>query len=107
MIGAGSLDRRVSIQRPEEVRDPQFNAVSMIWIDIAADAPASVKQTSGREFLDANQVLSERRAVFIIRWLPGLDTTCRIAWEGKDFDIRDIREIGRRRFLEIQAEHVE
>lgn len=105
-IGAGAFDRRITIQRVTETRDPATNAIVESWSTHLADAPASVKQTPGREFLEGNQIVAERRAVFTVRYAD-IRETDRVVFDGRDFNISDIREIGRRRFLELQCEAVQ
>lgn len=106
MIGAGAFDRRITIQRVTESRDPATNAVVEAWATHLADVPASVKQSPGREFLEANQITSERRAVFTIRYAE-ITVKDRVRSDARVYNISDIREIGRRRFLELQCEAVE
>lgn len=106
MIGAGSLDRRITIERYVETRDPVYNSVSYDWTSWQPDVPANVRTAGGREFLEAGGQYVERRAIFKVRWIPDLQTTDRVSWNGRAYDIKDVREIGRRRFLEIHAEAV-
>lgn len=106
MIGAGAFDRRIEIQRATEFRDGGTNAVVTTWSTHLASVPASVKQTPGREFLEGNQIVAERRAVFTIRFAD-IRVTDRVVFDGRDFNVSDIRELGRRRFLELQCEAVE
>lgn len=106
MIGAGALDRRITVQRYIETRDPIFNSVVHIWADHITDAPASVKTAAGREFLEGPQIVSERRAVFTIRFAD-VTVLDRVSFVGRLYNISDVREIGRRRFLELQCEAIE
>jgi SPP1 family predicted phage head-tail adaptor len=105
MIGAGAFDRRITIQRAVETRDAGTNAVVTTWAAHLADVPASVKTVAGREFLEGNQIVAERRAVFTVRHAD-LRVTDRVIFDGADFNVTDIREVGRRRFLELQCEAV-
>ncbi|MDQ6434387.1 phage head closure protein [Mesorhizobium sp. LHD-90] len=107
MIGAGSFDRRIDVQRPAESRDAGTNAVIVSWSTHLASVPASIRRASGREFLDADQVQSERRAVFTIRYADVVVTDRVLADDGLTYGISDIREIGRRRFLELQCEAIQ
>lgn len=99
---AGALDRRITIQANATVIDqngqpvPGWTTRATVW--------AQVKQTAGREFLAAEQILAEERAVFLIRWRGDIAATDRILWDGKTYDVKWAREIGRRQGLEITAE---
>lgn len=106
MIGAGAFDRRITLQRYTESRDPDTNAVIHTWVDHIANVPASVRQTAGREFLEGSQILAERRAVFTVRFAD-MTVLDRVSYDGRLFNISDVREIGRRAFLELQCEAVE
>lgn len=106
MIGAGALDRRIAVQRYTETRDPIYNTVVHTWADHITDAPASVKTTAGREFLEGSQLMAEKRAVFTVRFAD-ISVLDRVSYDGRLFNISDVREIGRRRFLELQCEAIE
>lgn len=106
MIGAGAFDRRVDIERLTQLRDAGTNAVVESWAVFLPGVPASVRQAPGREFLEANQITSERRAVFTIRYTD-VTVIDRVSYEGRLYNISDVRELGRRRFLELQCEAVE
>lgn len=107
MIGAGALDRRVTLQRATVVRDPDYNSVvATEWNDVVADIPASVRQTSGNEYLEAGQIVAQRKVTFTIRWMSDVRVTDRIEWESRSYGVVAVNEIGRRRFLEIFAEDV-
>lgn len=105
MIRAGDLDRRISIQRATLAEDPTFGEMVATWSTVAT-VSAAVRQVSGREFLSAEVTAAERRAVFVIRYRADVLTTDRVVYLGHPFDIREVREIGRREGLEIHAEAV-
>lgn len=102
MIRAGELDRKIVIVRQTSGTKNEFNEPDMIWQPIAR-LFAQFRQTSGREFFAAGEVLSERKATFILRWRSDLLMTDRIQYSGIDWLISEIREIGRREGLELQA----
>lgn len=104
MIAAGRMDRRINIQRVTESRDPTYGAVTETWADWKTGVHAGLSQSTGREYLNTDQPVSERRKVFLIRYIEGLTVRDRVVFESANYDIRDIREIGRRRFLEVQCE---
>ncbi|PBB85733.1 phage head closure protein [Mesorhizobium sp. WSM3876] len=104
MIAAGRLDRRINIQRVTEGRDPTYGAVTETWADWKTGVPAGLTQSTGREFLNVDQPVSERRKLFLIRYIADLTFRDRVVFESANYDIKDIREIGRRRFQEVQCE---
>lgn len=103
VLSAGLLDRRVDIQRRDLVPHPDTNELIESYVSYATGVPCRVVRSPGSEFLSMNQVVSEQRAVFTIRWRAGVIATDRVVYEGKSWDIVDIRELGRRVGLEIHA----
>lgn len=102
MIRAGDLDRRISVQRATFTIDPEYGEEVPTWETIAT-VSAAVKQISGREFLAGNAEVNEQRAVFFIRWMPGVTVLDRVVYLGAPFDIDDVREVGRHEGLELHA----
>ncbi|TPM36634.1 phage head closure protein [Mesorhizobium sp. B2-3-5] len=103
MIAAGRLDRRIDIQRLTESRDATYGAVVETWANWKTAVPAGLTQSTGREFLSTDQTVSERLKVFLVRYIDGLTVRDRVIFDAVSYDIGDIREIGRRRFQEIQC----
>lgn len=99
---AGDLDRKITIERAEDGVTNAFNETATIWAQIASPF-AKIVETRGNEFLAVEQRVSERRAVFTIRFLADVRRTDRIAWDNEFWDITSTREIGRRKALEIHA----
>lgn len=98
---AGKLDRRVVIQRATSVANG-LNEPQEMWGDLAT-VWAEKKPTRGQERLDAQQVAGAASATFVIRWRSDLKVTDRLLFEGRPWNIKDIREVGRRVGLEIDA----
>ena len=98
---AGKLDRRISIQGYTTVDDEYGNSVPA-WTDIAT-VWASVKQGTGREFIQAAALTPESRVVFTIRWMDDITTANRVLYEGRVHEIQDVREIGRRVGVELHT----
>lgn len=100
---AGQLDRRITLQR----RDEEASASGeprVVWRDVAT-VWAALVYGKGAERFAAQQVMSEVPVTFRIRyaraWRP--TTLDRIVYDGRDYDIRDVREIGRREGYELDA----
>jgi head-tail adaptor len=97
----GRLDRTVALHRPQKTRD-EYGGTSIAWVADYPVVPARKRNQSGREALQGNQEVATNITVFTIRWLP-IDTTYRVVYEGKEYDIKSLNEIGRRNLLEIIA----
>lgn len=89
MIRAGTLDRQIMLTEA-----PGGQAIP-VW--------AKVAEIGGREFLEANQLTTERTATFLIRFRTGLDETSTIEWDGQTWSVVSWRQVGRREGLELTA----
>lgn len=99
---AGKMDRRITIRGTTLVPDGYGGWIEGGVTDIAT-VWASAQQQGGREFIAADQVQSERRVVFRLRYRSDLDTTNTVLFEGTEFNIREVRELGRRAGLELHC----
>lgn len=98
---AGRMDRRITIERRADVQDAAGEPVPG-W-DLVAERWAQKRDVRGRERFAAEQEIGEETAVFVIRWLAGIDSSMRIRHDGKVYGIVGLAEIGRREGLEITA----
>lgn len=98
---AGTLDREIILVREEEIGRNEFNeplyelTETSLW--------ASVQQQSGKEYLAAGQVGAARQMVFRVRWIANVTVVNAIKYGGTEFNIQEVREIGRRRALELHC----
>lgn len=105
-MNPGRMDRQITIERKTETRDavgypvPSWSPLATVW--------AEVRPLSGREALRSGEalgrVIGSETASFFIYHTDGLTIEDRINYDGKIWNIRYIREIGRRDGLEILAE---
>lgn len=84
----GKLRHRITIQEYTETRD-SFGAEIKNWTD-KAFVYASVTPVSGREYYAASQVHSEVTAKVLIRYLPGIESTMRVLFDGRVFEILSV-----------------
>lgn len=98
---AGSLDRTISIQRLGEVQD-EFGGVSEGWTTLAT-VRAQLLESSTSEWMEAGGEQAGRSVAFRIRWIAGLRNADRVLFEGAAFDVLEVKEIGRRRGLELRC----
>lgn len=99
---AGSLDRQITIQREEVGGDDGYGNEVIDWANYATRW-ASFAQMSGREFFAQAAVQSERRCVFRCRWVEGVTPACRIVCDGDLYNIREVRQVGRKIALELHC----
>ena len=102
--GAGSFDRRVSIQEASEVVDDS-GGVSKVWLTNET-VWSEVTPLRGDELFQAQQFAAKSDTRFRMRWRDDFTATdtFRLVHEGRNYNIKHIAEIGRREGLEILAE---
>lgn len=102
--GAGPLDRRITIRR-KSVTAGDFNSPVETWHD---DPPvwAAKQDASAAEGYRAQEVGARITRRFTIRWSANASTITpehRVLFEGIEHDIVAVRDVGRRRWREIDA----
>ncbi|MAA98671.1 MAG: head-tail adaptor protein [Stappia sp.] len=102
---AGKLDRLITLQGVTHTVDAYGTPVET-WADFAPPVRAQVVQSSTDEFLQAYGETDSFAVVFRIRWLAGVTPDLRVSYEGKTLNIREIKEIGRCKGLELRCEEV-
>lgn len=98
---AGNLDRSIDLERLTETVQPS-GAVVTTWTKIAT-VRAEIVQQSATEFLTGFGEAESGTIVFRIRYVPDLTTADRVTYAGAACDLKEIKEIGRRRGLELRA----
>lgn len=99
---AGKLDRTINLERGTHVVD-DFGTPVYSWTPLAAPMRAQVVEASTSEFIRNFGASSENVTVFRTRWIDGVTLADRVVAGGVTFDIKDIKEIGRRRGLELRC----
>ncbi|WP_245594952.1 phage head closure protein [Gemmobacter nectariphilus] len=106
MIGAGSLRDRITVQRAVEGDDGYGNKV-VGWADHLT-LWANVRETTGKERVDAGRVEASRTATIRIRASSAsreISEKHRLIARGKIWNIRSIAEVGNdRAMLDILCE---
>lgn len=96
-----ALDRFITIQRATEMKD-DFGVVTEVWAPLAS-LRASLIQASTEEYLKAAGLQGDAAVIFRTRHLDGVTVKDRVMFEGVAHDIKELKEIGRRRGLEIRT----
>jgi SPP1 family predicted phage head-tail adaptor len=98
---AGRLDRRVTILRRNLQRDEfgqqieSYDPIDTVW--------AQKVDVTGRELFAAQRPIGEGTTRFRIRWRNDLTITDRLQYDGTEYDIVQMTELGRQEGLEIVA----
>ena len=98
---AGKLDKTITIERFTETID-EYGVPRAAWAPVAT-VKAQIVQTSTEEFFRTSGEGAESLAVFRTRYIDGVTPTDRILYAAGKFDVKEVKEIGRRRGLEIRA----
>lgn len=99
---SGKLDREITIERHTVTGDDGYGNPAMTWTAVAT-LRAQIVQASIEEFMRNWGAASETAIVFRTRYLDGVKLSDRVVCEGENHDIKELKEIGRRRGLEIRT----
>lgn len=99
---SGKLDHTITIQRSTTASN-EYRTPVPSWADVAT-LRAQVIESSTEEFLTAAGATDKTLCVFRVRYLAGITNADRVMHAGKAFNIREVKEIGRRKGLDLRAE---
>jgi len=102
VVNIGEFDRIITIQRAVESTD-SIGTVTQSWVDIGA-VYASVIPMTGTEVFRSGMTSAAEVARFRLWFVSGLTPKDRISYDGKIWNIKYLREIGRRCLHEVLAE---
>ena len=98
-MNAGTLDRRITIQQRTDARDaagepiPTWSTLAEVWAKLESLQPYELAATQLTQ--------AEKPVRFYIRHRTDVDETMRVSWDGEEWDIEGISEIGRREGLAL------
>jgi SPP1 family predicted phage head-tail adaptor len=101
---AGRLDRRIELLRATTTYD-SFNAPIATWATLQK-VWAEAKPVLDGEKQQAGQTLASKSYRFTIRYssdVADLDPRDRLLFDGRTYEINAVKEMDRRRWLEITA----
>ena len=90
-VGAGELNRRIRIEKPESVIDDvgqsqrSWRLFASVWADI--------QPLSGREFEVAQSIAAGVNHLVTIRYLPGVTAAMRINYQGRFLNIESVMDV--------------
>lgn len=102
---AGKLDRTIIIQASTRTGTTPAGAPIMSWTDFAT-VRAQIIEASTEEYQRAYGEGGNTAIIFRIRWLDGITVEHRVVYDGKNLNVRETKEIGRRVGLELRCEEV-
>lgn len=98
---SGKLDRSITIQSFANTVNEYGTPVST-WTDVAT-IRAQIITSSTEEFL-TNGASDESVIIFRTRYLLGISNSSRVLYDGDEYNVREVKEIGRRKGLELRCE---
>lgn len=101
MIRAGTLDRRITIQHKTVTTSPDGGQIET-WADLAT-VWANARPLKSDEKFGDQQLIATSLTTFTIRYRSDLTVQDVIKYNGRIWDILDIREVGRRQGLELDT----
>lgn len=103
-MGAGKYDRIITIRRATKTN--VGGAPNMVWSDYKANVPASAIPISDGERARAGQEFAQNSIRFRFWWAPELadvNGKDQVVYDGITYDISNVKEIGRRKEIELTA----
>jgi SPP1 family predicted phage head-tail adaptor len=98
---AGKLDRKILVERSTETVD-DFGTVTHQWMTLYPLRAELIEQ-SAQEFMRNYGASSETTVIFRTRFVLGVTVADRVTYDGREYDIKEVKEIGRRRGLELRC----
>lgn len=100
-LRAGKLDREIIITRLSETVSDSGNVVKS-WTPLHTVRAEKVELTAA-ENLEAFGNVAAGQVVFRLRYVDGITPADRILFDGVNFDIESVTELGRRHGLELRG----
>lgn len=98
---AGKLDRQIVLQGLTNTVDAYGTPVET-WATFAT-LRAQIVQQGTDEFLRAGGAVPETAIVFRARFVAGVTTSHRVSYGGAIFNLKEVKELGRREGLELRC----
>lgn len=98
-MNPGVLDKRVIIQQKVLGQDGSGQPVET-WSDVVT-VWAQEKFLRGDERFQSRQIVGKSMMTLKIRYRSGISTLNRVSYDGKFWDISDVRRLGRKDMIEL------
>ena len=101
---SGLLDREITVQSSSTVISDNGTPI-VTWTTLATLRAQRIEATTD-EYIRGYGASTERIMVFRTRFIDGVTGANQLLFEGEQFVIKQIKEIGRRIALEFRAERI-
>lgn len=104
-MSAGKLRHRITIQGEGTRTSDGQGGYTQEWTNVAANVPAYLKQSSGRETNAADRLQAESTLDCVIRYRSDVTTAQRVSHGGAVYNIRSVEDVEfRARWLRLRLE---
>ena len=105
-MNPGELDKRITFQRLTTTTNK--NGFEVETLEDFKTVWAKVSNLHGREYFEAAAVQRENTVKFTIRYLPDVNPSMKILFQGRQYNITSIDNIKyQNRYMEIKAQEVD
>ncbi|MGI5872669.1 MAG: phage head closure protein [Bacillota bacterium] len=105
-MNPGELDKRITFQRLTTTTNE--NGFEVETLEDFKTVWAKVSNLHGREYFEAAAVQRENTVKFTIRYLPDVNPSMKILFQGRKYNITSIDNIKyQNRYMEIKAQEVD
>lgn len=97
----GTMDKRIALQSNVETRldngeiSDGYQTYAEVW--------AEKRELAAREINTSGMEQAQEKVIWIVRWTSSIEENHCVLHDGKRYDIERIREIGRKRRLELNT----
>jgi len=100
---AGDLDERIDILAPTRATANAYGERITAFAVLFEAVPAKVMRPTGRQFFKGDQIQTQARAAFQIRYRADITRNMRVSYDSRQWDIIDVTPFNnsRRQFVEI------
>jgi SPP1 family predicted phage head-tail adaptor len=102
---AGKLDRTIVLQRSLPAEGDGYGNRELAWSPIAT-LRAQIVQAATAEFMASYGTGAEEVVIFRTRFVEGVTLADRVVYEGTAHNLVEVKEIGRRRGLELRTRRI-
>lgn len=99
---AGKLDRVLDIEAVT-IGQGEYGSPVETWGPFVAGLRGQIVQSSTEEYFATSGSGATSTIVFRTRFVPGVTNMHRIVYDGRNFDIEEVKELGRGQGLELRA----
>jgi head-tail adaptor len=105
-MNLGQMDRLISVQLPTTATDEYGSNGAITWTELA-QFWAKMDTSISSESVSADKVENSHPVKWVMHYSAAIKTDMKIVYESKNYYIKGIREVVRRKLIEVQTELAE